>query len=380
MAETPHKPTPVTVPNAAGPRPAAARPVWRRSLSSARRWARDTFSREQLFASLKSLLWVAPLTALIWVWAEREQLSAIDGVSLVVEVKSSDPRQVVSLLEPSDRTVKADLSGPRARLDTVGEKLEPRAGSPPLGLEVDRALGPGVHYIETAPVGNNVLFTDNGVSVSNVQPRQLKIQVDVLEDVELEVRAPAKVANRLSNVVFDPPRVKVTVPRAVLLGEPDKAPGSLFVEADLAALQPGPHVGISVAVKALFPGPNVTVTPGKVKATLDVKQADVRHVMESIPVFVLAPGMLQKLFVVEYDLTIFSVPVYGPAELIDQLLEGTLESEPRAVFEVPAAAEPGGAEHTAPLRYELPQGIYVKPEEAPRTVTFRLLTRSEAGE
>src|SRR5688572_16294126 len=58
--------------------PVAARASRRAYWASAtRRWARDTFSREQIISSLKSLAWVAPLTVLIWIYAEREQLARL---------------------------------------------------------------------------------------------------------------------------------------------------------------------------------------------------------------------------------------------------------------------------------------------------------------
>src|SRR5688500_2431792 len=89
-----------------------------------RRWARDTFSREQLISSLKSLAWVAPLTVLIWIYAEREQLAELAAYPISVQVKITDPRKVVTLLSPSDAQVLVELSGPRAGLDVVQDRID----------------------------------------------------------------------------------------------------------------------------------------------------------------------------------------------------------------------------------------------------------------
>src|SRR4051794_13162755 len=67
---------------------------WDRNMVAVRRWARDTFNREQFVAGLKQLMWVAPLTILIWIYAEREQ--QVDGdVRVTVEVHAGDPKLAV---------------------------------------------------------------------------------------------------------------------------------------------------------------------------------------------------------------------------------------------------------------------------------------------
>src|SRR4051812_28677703 len=63
-----------------------------RGWSATRRWMRDTFSRDQLAAGVKQLMWVAPLTLLIWVYADREQQVPARGVLVPVEVRSTDPK------------------------------------------------------------------------------------------------------------------------------------------------------------------------------------------------------------------------------------------------------------------------------------------------
>ena len=42
-------------------------------------WLRGCFERYNLLAGLKTLLWLGPLTLLIWVYAEREQNDKIDA-------------------------------------------------------------------------------------------------------------------------------------------------------------------------------------------------------------------------------------------------------------------------------------------------------------
>src|SRR5687768_12401586 len=58
------------------------------------------------FAPLKTFLWVAPLTALIWVYAEREQIDKAEVRVPVVLVSTSADR-VITVLNP-DRYISLD--------------------------------------------------------------------------------------------------------------------------------------------------------------------------------------------------------------------------------------------------------------------------------
>src|SRR5438309_5499896 len=102
-----------TEPKASLPLMAGHPPTFRRRLSSATRaWARDTFSKRQLISSLKSLAWVAPLTILIWIYAEREQLAVATNVQVTVDVKRTVDDRIIRVLDPTDRRIRVDFTGP----------------------------------------------------------------------------------------------------------------------------------------------------------------------------------------------------------------------------------------------------------------------------
>src|SRR4051812_26806963 len=70
-------------------------------------------SGEQFFGFLKTLIWVAPLTLLIWVYAEREQAVTVAGVTFPVDVRTVDHNRIVQLRSPADKNIIVELSGPR---------------------------------------------------------------------------------------------------------------------------------------------------------------------------------------------------------------------------------------------------------------------------
>src|SRR5204862_8309537 len=96
---------------------------------------------------LRSLLWVAPLTLLIWIYAEREQ--QIPGTArFQIAIKSADPTQVASVANANDQNVTATLKGPKARLDEAKERLDPRSSSGPVQILIDGNRAPGQYQID----------------------------------------------------------------------------------------------------------------------------------------------------------------------------------------------------------------------------------------
>src|SRR3982750_1628129 len=73
---------------------------------------------------LKTLAWVAPLTILIWIYAEREQSIPVSGVSFPIEVRTTDPTRLVTLRDPADHNVVATLLGPRTSVERVMRELQ----------------------------------------------------------------------------------------------------------------------------------------------------------------------------------------------------------------------------------------------------------------
>src|SRR4051812_37804191 len=78
----------------------------------ARGQMRGMFTRDNLVSFARSMAWVVPLTILIWIYAEREQLAPAPGRVIPIDVKTSAPNRVVKLLSPVDKNIVADLAGP----------------------------------------------------------------------------------------------------------------------------------------------------------------------------------------------------------------------------------------------------------------------------
>src|SRR2546425_10231277 len=77
------------------------------------------FTRENVISNLKTLAWVVPLTLLIWIYAEREQVATTKDVAIPFDLVSVDPNVSVALNRAQDKNLVLELQGPQARLQDV---------------------------------------------------------------------------------------------------------------------------------------------------------------------------------------------------------------------------------------------------------------------
>src|SRR5947208_12416100 len=97
--------------------------AWRDSATSYWRRNFGNITREQIISNLKTLAWVVPLTLLIWIYAEREQVATTKDVAVPFELVSVDPNVAVTLNRAQDKNLILELQGPQARLQDVLTKL-----------------------------------------------------------------------------------------------------------------------------------------------------------------------------------------------------------------------------------------------------------------
>jgi hypothetical protein len=359
--------------------PSAPLRIGRVELDGVRRWFRNVFTQDRVAGSLKTLAWVVPLTCLIWVYAEREQVyKTPDPVPIPITLSSSDPKMVVTLVRPPEGMIMAYLEGPRSQVDAVKQQLSGSAGVEAVNIIVD-AVSRGQRELSTsAAIEKNPLFNLRGVNVSNCQPPALQIVVDEYEDRELPVAAPPSITNLVAPPIFEPPRVKVRAPK--LAWQRATGEGMLQAYADLAAYaglnNAGPHeiAAARIFVPALQDDPHATIIPGTVKATIEVRQADRQLKIPSMIVYPLGAQSLQKRYKVECPDTIQNVTVIGPPDQIALLERPDYEPKPKAILDL-NSDDTTGLTRRKKLRFiDFPsERVRVSPEDAQREVEFKLV-------
>ncbi len=361
--------------------PGGFRPLtWAQIAAGLQAWARRTFAPTSLLSGLKSLAWVAPLSVLIWIYAEREQVAQNVPIAFAVQVKSLDPSRVVRLTDPVDGKLRADFSGPQGGMDQVRGKLE--AGLP-ITIELsDGELTPGAHPILATRVNQDPMLVKNGISVSNSIPNEISIFVDKLEETTLDLQAPPDAKNIVGTPTFEPRKIKVVAPHTVLNSA--RQHGKLIAYADLdsihQALDPGTHDLPSVPVVVTLNDANLTFSPSSVSAHYDVKRSDVSYTIPAIPVWVIYPPGVEDKYKAEYEPFLANVTVIGPEEQIKAMRDPSFEPKPKAMFEVKPDDVNNDGPHERALRFDLPfpGQVHVSPEDEKRTVSFKLNERHAA--
>jgi hypothetical protein len=377
--------TPVTSPPQPRPKravtPRPRRSYWAQLAAGVRAWARETFAPDQLLNGLKSLMWVAPLTILIWIYAEREQISRNVSVQFRIEVKNSDPRFLVLLrdadgLPHADLQVQALLSGPHARVDEVVQSLKAIGGAVPVEVDTQH-LGPGIHPVSLSALENNSLFVKAGVTVTTPVPREVNVSIDPIVSKDVEVRARPTVTNLEKPPVFEPRKVRVTGPESLLQG------ATLVAYAELPPLQePGMRDIPNVEVALPFNDAHVTISPAMVSAKVEVKNAEVAGEVNAMPVWaVYPPGPFWDKYKPEFEPFISNVKVIGPADMVKQINDAAFTPKPKAILDVstadpPVKADPTGVRYTGRLKIEFNDtGLKLSPEDTHKTITFTIVER-----
>ena len=356
-----------------GPSRRSPEPYWKRATPDPRilrRW----FSRRALLDTLRELVWLAPLSAIIWIYAEREQITQPTKIETSVNIISSDRGRFV---QPSDNVpirVVLTLQGPQVSVNEVRDKLTTNV---PRGLQLDIVdeLPPGQHELLDISSRIKALreFETAGVSVLDVQPAQVSITVDTIEQREVDVQVPPRVGDLTSSATFEPRKVHLRGPANVLSQLVDQ--GNLKVYADITGSDvlrtPGKKDLPSVPLTLSQPETGLTIEPPSVHATLDVRAADVPGVIASVPIVIEAPPAMLRINEINLTIpTLANLHVIGPPDQVSGLVNQNLQA--RAVLDVDTSGQ-------GKVKYELPDGVRPAPGETDRTVGFTVTRRDNGG-
>jgi hypothetical protein len=345
-----------------------------------RSWARHTFSVASLISGLKSLLWVAPLSVIIWIYAEQQDISGVSA-TIAINVHSSDPTRVVHLVDPADAKLTVEMEGTNDNLQHIRDQL---ASSSTERVDIPQSIlaTAGNQTVPATIVSDLDVFRSHFITVKSVLPRDLVVAVDVLKPVELTVEASPDGKAFSAPPVFTPRKVQAMVPESLI--QPAKAAGKFVAYAKLEEakepLMPGANDLTAVPVSVTF-GDNISVTPSAVSAHVEIKKSDVTGQVPSIPIWAIYPPTIEDTYKAVYDpQTLTKVVITGPEELVNKLVNQTYSPFPKATFEVSPLLSGGvGAEQQARLHFDppLPPDVHVSPDTQ-MTITYHLIERRAA--
>jgi len=349
---------------------------WRsRFRADYRHWVRRTFSRESYVNSLKALLWVVPLSALVWSYAFNEELVPTPTINVTLTV-GQDADRVVRFASGERRyVVEAKLEGPQKDVPSIEEHLRNKA----VNLDVDRSLGNGRHTIDVkSALNRDSQVVAAGMTVESCVPPVIDVDVDSIAERTVEVRPPPDIRAGVL-ATFNPPKVKIFGPSQDL-----ERADPHFVYANLkpfSALLATPGKHVLDAVQLEMPeklGNSISLSPGTVSGTVDVTESEDSYTILSIPVYhTLTAQVLNDNYHVKYEASLPSVTVAGPKAIIDIIRQSGQLPVPYAVYaEFLVDISNPTEQHVAPLMYpDLPPGVTVT--DKPRTITYSLELRKD---
>jgi hypothetical protein len=368
---------------------APAKRTWRRKLAgSVRSWSRATFSRESYMSSLRSLLWVVPLTVLIWIYAEREQVVTVSNVTISVDPPPGIPGHLLVRFAPGTiHSIHADLSGSQALVENVKDMLQ----SNTVPLESDRDLSAGNHTIDVATVLNrDPRVQSKGVRILRCAPAELVVIVENIREATVDVKARPEDLKGLPPPLFSQAKVKVTLPEGDMIKAEQE--DRLYVYPNLkpyseVLAQMGAHNLVNVALLPAFDNPTntATISPNSVNVTITRPNGESSYTVPTMSVFASYPPKNERArkFEADYTPTISSITLIGPDDKIRVLREGRQEGAytVHASFDVDVVStEVPGQKHIAPLNFVLPLGMRVEANSTPKTIDYTLVPRPPANQ
>ena len=249
------------------------------------RWLRRCLTVDALRDGLNTAAWVAPLTILIWVYADEEMPANDQEMTVQVELHCSNPDRVVTLKNPHDVMIVVDIAGSKSAIDALTHELNQKSGeNPTVRIDLPANTRDGPYPLTIADkVRSSDIFSRSGVSVVKVSPEAIDVDVDTLKTVVAEVK-PSPGAPLIGTPVFEPQTVHLTAPaHSFPLGSQ-----ALVVYAQIPTTgeyaKPGSQQNVPLPLTLPFTGEHVSVNPSTVSGTYMVKQNDVSYSIESISV------------------------------------------------------------------------------------------------
>ena len=327
--------------------------------------------RDKILDVMKTLVWVIPLTILLWVYAERETSAPPEKIIIPIGVRIGTPDKIVTLIDPADSKITATITGPRTSVDRLKDKISQRPDYPVVVRTLEPSTLAGRTQIPVSVIANDPLFTDAGISVRDISPNNLSVGVDDLVTECLPVRALKTADNLQGEMIFSPSTVKVTAPRLIFDAARAQLTGAekLAVTADISKLDnylkdPGTHENIpGVPISFGPPGDlHVKLDQATVSATFVVKERLNEYVVKSVPIWPGGPEGIQKSAAVtlKNGSTLTDITVVGTPAAIDALKESydrTSDDAPIIAWVYVTSMVP---DQTVIPHFMMPEGIHLK--------------------
>lgn len=360
-----------------------------RALGVTGRRLRRGWTRQRMMEVLRTLVYVVPLTLLVWVWAQDQQIDVRQLRSVPVRIEHIDGGKVVTVQRASSGedvsrrgdSILATLTfhGPRIGLNAVVRALSEDPASPLLELRL-RGRSTEQTTISLREELNQLdVLREEGVTIRDATPSDLIVSIEDRRQIEARIVAANVDPEDLAGpVVFEPATVVLTGP-ATALSRLEVA-GDVTLAAHLPDSPPGEQ---EAQLTVTIPGAAASgIRPESIEVTARFTRRERRDdslvLPFPVPVMANVPAALR---VVPEGLTpvINGLRVRGPAHLIARLRNSDPALREQIHVIVPLLKDDElrpGEQITREARLELPTGLVLEGEAPTVSFTVRLLDAS----
>ena len=333
----------------------------------AARGVREFMRPERLREFGKTLTLVAPLTLLIWIWAEREQTVGSkenpEKQTFQLAVQPTGVGRAVSLAAGQNNTITVGFSGPRVGSDGMKAALLDHPEDRVMKIDVPDTYEPGSEYrvtIDPTLLNKQKIFSDNGLYVFAAEPAFVQVFVDRQVEREVPVTLPPELSEGVASMQCDPSTVKITGPER-LIKQLDVS-GALKAEIDIASLaelrkNPGKPLE-KIPLRPIENAPGVKFSTSTIaRATLTLSQEE-QGDLPFLVVNVSKPQFLNVVVNVTPE-TLKNVRVIGPSDVLKQLHDEKIVPKPYAELLILREDIGSKGATRVPTIRELPPGVRV---------------------
>lgn len=334
--------------------------------------------------TVRTAFLVTVVTVLVWLLAESRTVRS-QPADLSPRIEVGNASGLVVRAAPGEvfpEVVEVSFVGSTAGLDAVLRSLQGRLV---LRVGIDVPASAGVHDVDLRDVlrGQEAILSA-GVSVEEVNPERLRVEVDTLGTASVVVRAEYP-----DGVLFEAAGTPKAVPATLTARGPSSVLARLagreavvrLESGMLAPMLPGRAetvADLSVETPAVEDAWALTFEPKRVDVTLQLRSRTATLTLEAMPVQVLmAPGEVGQ-WVVTLDPgreDLVGVEVTGPSDQVERLR--TREVVPTAVISLSFEDLERGVETAPAMIQGLPPGVRVVPGT---DLSVRLTVRRTGGE
>lgn len=333
---------------------------------------RHAFSRRRVMEFLKTMLVVAPLTLLIWIYAERSQ---VKPDSAQISVVLAPANQALAPTEPIALSLDI-IEGPPNQLARFKEELNQRSAAGQLRINLPQIYDAGDNPIDTKLLLNgDPVLGSYGVQITKVTPPILRVHIDKITWKTLTVSMPqtSDVPPNVQEVKFEPSTVNASGPESIM--ERDYPGNNPKIFIDITNLKqkfatPGSHTEPNVPVVLPRDGRFTIDKPRISVVKFDVSSDDAEVTVPSAFIAVQQPLAQQGKWQVKLsEQVIQNVKLRGPKTIVQKYERG--EEPLTAVLRVSQddIATGGGTDRKLEF-VDLPSDVEVK--SGPYSMNFSL--------